>query len=276
MDLRKLKTLIDLVSESNVSELEITEAEGKVRIVKSVGGVVQQYVAAHVQAPVATAPAAAAPPGGPPGQRWRAPTQRDPRAAAAPRFHASGPARGCRGPPHTVARRAQPPASAARRGARVVALEHMRRSAACPGCTPPCLTPRAPSQRADRATMWGHGSPAACPQGAAGRSVAVGAAASPLARTCCSSACTVMSCATASWSPGSSGSEICSSSRSFMAPRGRAVGEDAFKQGSRSEIAVKGPAGAGMYSWTAKKGTKGGGPTASNNPGGVENKKPYR
>jgi acetyl-CoA carboxylase biotin carboxyl carrier protein len=37
MDLRKLKTLIDLVSESNVSELEITEAEGKVRIVKGGG-----------------------------------------------------------------------------------------------------------------------------------------------------------------------------------------------------------------------------------------------
>ena len=55
MDLRKLKTLIDLVSESNVSELEITEAEGKVRIVKS-AGVVQQFVAA---APVAAAPAAA-------------------------------------------------------------------------------------------------------------------------------------------------------------------------------------------------------------------------
>lgn len=35
MDLRKLKTLIDLVSDSNVSELEITEAEGKVRIVKA-------------------------------------------------------------------------------------------------------------------------------------------------------------------------------------------------------------------------------------------------
>lgn len=35
MDLRKLKTLIDLVSESNISELEITEADGKVRIVKS-------------------------------------------------------------------------------------------------------------------------------------------------------------------------------------------------------------------------------------------------
>ena len=66
MDLRKLKTLIDLVSESNVSELEITEAEGKVRIVKS-EGVVHQYVAAPVQAapmmaaPLAAAPAAAAP-----------------------------------------------------------------------------------------------------------------------------------------------------------------------------------------------------------------------
>jgi acetyl-CoA carboxylase biotin carboxyl carrier protein len=35
MDLRKLKTLVDLVSESNISELEITEADGKVRIVKA-------------------------------------------------------------------------------------------------------------------------------------------------------------------------------------------------------------------------------------------------
>jgi acetyl-CoA carboxylase biotin carboxyl carrier protein len=62
MDLRKLKTLIDLVSESNVSELEITEAEGKVRIVKGGGAVVQQFVAAPVQAaPAAAAPAAAAP-----------------------------------------------------------------------------------------------------------------------------------------------------------------------------------------------------------------------
>lgn len=53
MDLRKLKTLIDLVSESNVSELEITEAEGKVRIVKGGGAGVQQ-----VPAPVMMAPAA--------------------------------------------------------------------------------------------------------------------------------------------------------------------------------------------------------------------------
>ncbi len=58
MDLRKLKTLIDLVSESNVSELEITEAEGKVRIVK--GG--PAMVMAPMQVPVqAQQPATAAP-----------------------------------------------------------------------------------------------------------------------------------------------------------------------------------------------------------------------
>jgi len=34
MDLRKLKTLIDLVAESGIAELEVTEGEGKVRIVK--------------------------------------------------------------------------------------------------------------------------------------------------------------------------------------------------------------------------------------------------
>ncbi|MFM7704776.1 MAG: acetyl-CoA carboxylase biotin carboxyl carrier protein, partial [Rubrivivax sp.] len=77
MDLRKLKTLIDLVSESSISELEITEADGKVRIVKASapaalpavmmpplpvaavaapGSAVAQAVAA---APVAAAPAAA-------------------------------------------------------------------------------------------------------------------------------------------------------------------------------------------------------------------------
>ena len=72
--MRKLKTLIDLVSESNVSELEITEAEGKVRIVKG-GGVpmvmqapvvmpqAPQAVAAPVAA-VASAPAAPPEPSG--------------------------------------------------------------------------------------------------------------------------------------------------------------------------------------------------------------------
>ena len=71
MDLRKLKTLIDLVSESNVSELEITEAEGKVRIVKASLAAAQPVVMAApvmpaatpaVAAPTAAAPAAAAEP----------------------------------------------------------------------------------------------------------------------------------------------------------------------------------------------------------------------
>ncbi|MDM0010307.1 acetyl-CoA carboxylase biotin carboxyl carrier protein [Variovorax sp. J22G73] len=57
MDLRKLKTLIDLVSESNISELEITETEGKVRIVKGGGAAPVQYV--QTLAPQAAAPAAA-------------------------------------------------------------------------------------------------------------------------------------------------------------------------------------------------------------------------
>ena len=56
MDLRKLKTLIDLVSESNVSELEITEAEGKVRIVKSAPAAMAAPVT-YTMAPPAAAPA---------------------------------------------------------------------------------------------------------------------------------------------------------------------------------------------------------------------------
>ena len=60
MDLRKLKTLIDLVSESTISELEITEAEGKVRIVKSAGVAVAAPVV--MAAPVAAAPVPVAAP----------------------------------------------------------------------------------------------------------------------------------------------------------------------------------------------------------------------
>jgi len=63
MDLRKLKTLIDLVSESNIAELEITENEGKVRIVKSGGAPVMMQVQAPapvaMAAPIATAPTGA-------------------------------------------------------------------------------------------------------------------------------------------------------------------------------------------------------------------------
>lgn len=76
MDLRKLKTLIDLVAESDIAELEVTEGESKVRIVKSSpvpqnqvvmmqpqGG--QQYApaAAPVTAPVAATPVAVVPAG---------------------------------------------------------------------------------------------------------------------------------------------------------------------------------------------------------------------
>jgi acetyl-CoA carboxylase biotin carboxyl carrier protein len=74
MDLRKLKTLIDLVAESGISELEITEGEGKVRIVKGPGPMPAGYMPAPMQmqmpmqamqpAPAAPAAAAAAAPAG--------------------------------------------------------------------------------------------------------------------------------------------------------------------------------------------------------------------
>jgi len=73
MDLRKLKTLIDLVAESDIAELEVTEGESKVRIVKSSAipqnqmvmvppQGVQQYQAPAVQAAQAPAAAPAAAP----------------------------------------------------------------------------------------------------------------------------------------------------------------------------------------------------------------------
>src|SRR5690606_800903 len=73
MDLRKLKTLIDLVAESDIAELEVTEGESKVRIVKS-GGTQGQVVMMQPQsapqqfvAPTAApaAPAAAPAPAAP-------------------------------------------------------------------------------------------------------------------------------------------------------------------------------------------------------------------
>lgn len=56
MDLRKLKTLIDLVAESGISELEVTEGEGKVRIVKAP----PQVIAAPMQMAMPALPQAAA------------------------------------------------------------------------------------------------------------------------------------------------------------------------------------------------------------------------
>lgn len=79
MDLRKLKTLIDLVAESDIAELEVTEGESKVRIVKSSAmpqnqvvmmqpqGMQPQYQQAApvaAAAPVASVPAAPAEPAG--------------------------------------------------------------------------------------------------------------------------------------------------------------------------------------------------------------------
>lgn len=60
MDLRKLKTLIDLVGESDIEELEVTEGESKVRIVKS--NIANNQVVMMPAAPqVAQEPAVAAP-----------------------------------------------------------------------------------------------------------------------------------------------------------------------------------------------------------------------
>ncbi len=64
MDLRKLKKLIDLVQESGIAELEITEGEERVRIMK--GGAPAPFVAAPVYAaPVAAPDAPAAKPAEP-------------------------------------------------------------------------------------------------------------------------------------------------------------------------------------------------------------------
>ena len=59
MDLRKLKTLIDLVAESGISELEVTEGESKVKIVKGAPAGQNQMVMMQAP-PVAAAPVAAA------------------------------------------------------------------------------------------------------------------------------------------------------------------------------------------------------------------------
>ena len=77
MDLRKLKTLIDLVSDSNISELEITEAEGKVRIVKAAAFAPMAPAAALAPlAPPPTAGESAAPAAGAPAVAPAAPADK--------------------------------------------------------------------------------------------------------------------------------------------------------------------------------------------------------
>ncbi|MBF24762.1 MAG: acetyl-CoA carboxylase, biotin carboxyl carrier protein [Pusillimonas sp.] len=73
MDLRKLKTLIDLVADSGIAELEITEGDGKVRIVK---------FSQSVQPVAQVAPAA------PATDAASASAQQQPAAPAQPQGHA--------------------------------------------------------------------------------------------------------------------------------------------------------------------------------------------
>jgi acetyl-CoA carboxylase biotin carboxyl carrier protein len=78
MDLRKLKTLIDLVAESDISELEVTEGESKVRIVKNTSHAAQNQVvmmpSAAIAASAAAPAVAAAPPAAPAAAPEAAPT----------------------------------------------------------------------------------------------------------------------------------------------------------------------------------------------------------
>lgn len=66
MDLRKLKTLIDLVAESGIAEIEVTEGEDKVRIVKhnpaAMAAPVAMPAPTYMAAPAMAAPAATAAP----------------------------------------------------------------------------------------------------------------------------------------------------------------------------------------------------------------------
>ncbi|MBI5899421.1 MAG: acetyl-CoA carboxylase biotin carboxyl carrier protein [Rhodocyclales bacterium] len=90
MDLRKLKTLIDLVQNSGISELEISEGEEKIRIAKHLTAAPATTV---VSMPVAAAPVAVAPAPTPAGAP--APSQIDGHVVKAPMvgtfYRSSGP-----------------------------------------------------------------------------------------------------------------------------------------------------------------------------------------
>jgi acetyl-CoA carboxylase biotin carboxyl carrier protein len=77
MDLRKLKKLIDLVQESGIAELEVTEGEERVKIVRSGRGAPESGAAVASSTPPPASPAAAA-----------APAPAAAEAAAAPEGHA--------------------------------------------------------------------------------------------------------------------------------------------------------------------------------------------
>lgn len=66
MDLRKIKTLIELVEQSGISELEVKEGEESVRISRNTGPVTQYLSAPPMATAPAPAPAAPAPAPAPP------------------------------------------------------------------------------------------------------------------------------------------------------------------------------------------------------------------
>ncbi|MEQ1673813.1 MAG: acetyl-CoA carboxylase biotin carboxyl carrier protein [Candidatus Nitrotoga sp.] len=78
MDLRKIKTLIELVESSGIAELEISEGEERVRISRSIAQPQQMYapppqVVAGAPAPPVVVPAAPAPPAIPEGHIVKSP-----------------------------------------------------------------------------------------------------------------------------------------------------------------------------------------------------------
>ncbi|EMU2179294.1 acetyl-CoA carboxylase biotin carboxyl carrier protein [Neisseria gonorrhoeae] len=83
MDLRKLKKLIDLVEESGIAEIEVTEGEQKVRITRTIAAAAAPVYAAPVPAAApavtpATAPVAASAPAAAPAARDLSDAQKSP------------------------------------------------------------------------------------------------------------------------------------------------------------------------------------------------------
>ncbi|EPI1535084.1 TPA: acetyl-CoA carboxylase biotin carboxyl carrier protein [Neisseria gonorrhoeae] len=83
MDLRKLKKLIDLVEESGIAEIEVTEGEEKVRITRTIAAAAAPVYAAPVPAAApavtpAAAPVAASAPAAAPAARDLSDAQKSP------------------------------------------------------------------------------------------------------------------------------------------------------------------------------------------------------
>ena len=82
MDIRKIKKLIELLEESGLAEIEITEGEESVRIARMTQGTQVVHQVAAAPAPIPTAPAAA--PAAPTAAAATAPAARDENLVTAP------------------------------------------------------------------------------------------------------------------------------------------------------------------------------------------------